>query len=382
MKILGFEIKRAENYAQPPQQREVGGFVIRQEATQIIPATIEQYISSLSVARSQYSQERGYLYDMYQNALDFDAQLATVLEKRIINTSGLRLEYVIGDTVLNASTVVDSPRFGQFIADYLMAIRFWGMGLFEFRVKRWGSQSLFDYATVPVKHIDPYAKLVRVQQYAASEGDKSWEGMRNVVFVGSGDDLGMGLRATLLALYKRETTNRYMNYIRLAGNNFERVKYRGAIPDPQRRRDIIDRIQSRQSSTVDLPPDIDVEFDNLSSSQQNDLFEGALKYYNDQLTILVLGQTMTTESGSSRSQAEVHERVQDSIFDADAKAVLDMLNFEMYELMPMWGLPLGGRWRFAERASSKLLQMAELDMKLKALGVVWTNDELRARYGL
>jgi hypothetical protein len=382
MKILGYEIKRATNYAVPPAQQQVGAFVIRQETTQIIPATIEQFTASLNAARSSYTQERGYLYDMYQNALDFDAQLVALWQKRIISTSGLRLEYVVGDTAVDASNVVDSPRFAEFIGDYLMSLRFWGMGLFEFRDELWKGRPLFDYYAIPVKHIDPYTKTVRVRQYTASHGDKSWKNMRNVVFVGKPDEFGLGLQATLLALYKRETMNRYANYIRLAGNNFERVKYRGAIPDPMRRADIIDRLQRRQTNTVDLPPDIDVEFDNLTSSQQNELFENALKYYNDQLSLLVLGQTMTTQDGSSRSQAEVHERVQDTIFDADAKAVLDMLNFEMYELMPMWGLPLGGRWRFVERASSRIRQMAELDKMLKDIGVIWTDAELRQRYNL
>ena len=60
------------------------------------------------------------------------------------------------------------------------------------------------------------------------------------------------------------------------------------------------------------------------------------------MTKLVLGQTMTTEDGSSRSQAEVHERTQEDIFDADGKYVLDVLNYEFTKVLnQLFGLPEG-----------------------------------------
>mgnify|MGYP001201257118 CR=1 FL=1 len=382
MRILGYEITRARNYAEPPREYNSGKFVWSVETPQIIPANIEQFVASLQAGRSAYSQERSYIYDMYQNAIDFDSTLNAALKKRALATSGKRLEYAVGGVAVSAGAVLDSPRFVQFVEDIIMAVQFWGMGLFDIRLKSWNGQQLFDYVQIPIKHIDPYQQMVRVNQYTSSKGDQYYGDVRTAVFVGRPDIGGLGLQATLLALYKRETINRWTNYIRLAGNNFERIKYRGAIPDPLRRQQTLDALQARQAGSVDLPADVDVEFNNLSSSSQNELFEGAVKYFNDELTKLILGQTMTTTDGSSRSQAEVHERVQETIFDADAKLVLDVLNYEMAELMPMFGLPLGGRWRFVENGGTKSAAMADLDLKLKELGVVWTDEELRKRYNL
>lgn len=46
---------------------------------------------------------------------------------------------------------------------------------------------------------------------------------------------------------------------------------------------------------------------------------------NDELAKLILGQTMTTDDGSSRSQAEVHERQQDAIHVTDLSGMSAML---------------------------------------------------------
>lgn len=46
---------------------------------------------------------------------------------------------------------------------------------------------------------------------------------------------------------------------------------------------------------------------------------------NDELAKLILGQTMTTDDGSSRAQAEVHERQQDSIHATDLSGMSAML---------------------------------------------------------
>lgn len=383
MNILGYKISKATNFAQPPKQHFLGGFEVRKETTHIIPSDIQQFTSSLQLARSAYVQERAYLYDMYQNALDFDSALNTVIKKRLLATSGKALWYVVNDKqVEEAKTIINSPRFTNFIDDLILSKVFWGMGLVQIKQTKWGGQLLFDYDLIPIKHIDPYEKMVRFEQFSSGSKDKSYSNVKTALFIGAPDDLGLLLPATLLCLYKREAINQWMNYVRLAGNNFEKIKYRGAIPDPLIRKSVIDRLSQRNSNTIDLPEGLDVEFENISSSSQNELFEGVVRYYNDEITKLVLGQTMTTDSGSSRSQAEVHERTQETLFDSDSKFVLDFLNYEFIDLLSMFGLPTGGRWKYVENSSTRRLQMADLDIKLKELGVIWTNDELRERYSL
>jgi hypothetical protein len=48
----------------------------------------------------------------------------------------------------------------------------------------------------------------------------------------------------------------------------------------------------------------------------------------------------------------------------------------------MYNLPQGGRWSYVENAGTKQAQQVELDLKLKELGVMFTNEELRKKYGI
>jgi phage gp29-like protein len=204
-----------------------------------------------------------------------------------------------------------------------------------------------------------------------------------VYFIGDANNFGLLSQAVIPAIYKRSAMNNWSNYVRLAGNNFERIVYRGGVVDPIRRLEAVNALQVRQARVMDFTDDMEYKVENLSSSQQNALFKEHTEYLDTMMTRLILGQTMTTQDGSSRSQAEVHERTQETVTDADAKMVLDTLNFDLYEMfVKLYGLPAGGRWQWVENAGTKQLQQIEFDLKLKELGVVFTDQELRAKYGL
>lgn len=54
---------------------------------------------------------------------------------------------------------------------------------------------------------------------------------------------------------------------------------------------------------------------------ESNIYEGLANYWDAQLSKAILGQTMTTDDGSSKAQADVHDRVRLDIRRADAKAI-------------------------------------------------------------
>jgi len=384
MKILDYEIKRIKNYVKREQPERQGSFTIYETQTEIIPAKIENFVESVIIAKSAYVQQRQFLYDMFQNAIDFDATLAALIDRRIESTAGKRLQYKVNDTEVDVSqTLIDTPEFREFIKDYIRMTVFWGMGLFEFNPRKWNDLDLFSYQSVPIKHIDPYAEMVRVTQFSASADDVNYKELNNVIFSGSKDSFGLLQQLTLLALRKRAAINDWSKYTALAGTNFRVVKYRGAQLDKKQREAVLNKFANNTSGAVDLPSDIDVNSENQTSVSQNALFENYVKYFDEQMTKLALGSTMTMDAGSSRSQAEVHERSTESLFDADAVMVLNMLNYDFYEIgVNMFNLPQGGRWSFVGNATTKNMQQVELDLKLAQLGYLFTSEEIKAKYNL
>lgn len=384
MRILGYEIKRPTAYVQPPQEQHVGTFSVVKSPPRIVAADLSEFRAAVDAGRYNVGQERAMIYDYYQTALDFDMTLVATIEARLLATTGKRIQYLDagGVPVVSADDFLQAPAFRAFVADYIMAVKFWGMGLFEFGYSEYQGRRWFTYSKVPIKHLDPYQRVVRRMQFTTSAGDESWEGRLNVRFVGQPDLGGLLLQLSMISLAKRAAMNDWASYCQLAGNNFMIIDYKGELPDPIRRELARGNLANIGRGVIDKLPNVDIETRNLSSSSQNELFEGYVKYLDDLTTRLVLGQTMTTQDGSSRAQAEVHERTQETILDADAVSVLDFLNFELYDLLPLWGLPLGGRFVYAESATLKQSRQIDVDLKLKELGYIWTMDELKSRYSL
>ena len=59
------------------------------------------------------------------------------------------------------------------------------------------------------------------------------------------------------------------------------------------------------------------------------VYETLARYLDQQMSKGVLGQTMTTDDGSSRSQAEVHDRVRQDIREDDARALAETLDRDL-----------------------------------------------------
>jgi len=386
MKLFNYEIKKAKptNLSFPPVEEKLGKFDIVKTATTIGAADAGDYKQAFLSSRARYTQERSKIYDYYQNALDFDAHLKGLIQHRLLSTAGRKIEYIVNDQPSEqVQEFIDSPVFEKFIYDYLMADIFWGMGLVQFDKDEQPTRNWLRYTMIPIKHIDPYAEVVRRQQYSVSDGDKSYKGMKNVMFIGDKESFGLLQQLSLLAMYKRAATNDWASYSQLASTNFRVVKYKGALPGNAQRSAIRDIVDNVANGTLDYSQlDMDVTTENQTSSSQNQLFENYVAYLDDQMTKLVLGQTMTTEDGSSRSQAEVHERTQESIFDADAKRFINFMNYHFADIQEMYAIPTGGQWRYAESNTGKQEQELERDLKLKELGYVFTQEELAEKYDL
>jgi phage gp29-like protein len=58
----------------------------------------------------------------------------------------------------------------------------------------------------------------------------------------------------------------------------------------------------------------------------SNVYNNMADWIDKQVSKLVLGQTMTTDEGSSRSQSETHDKVRDDIADSDIQQIVDTLN--------------------------------------------------------
>ncbi len=79
-----------------------------------------------------------------------------------------------------------------------------------------------------------------------------------------------------------------------------------------------------------LPEGMKIEFQEIANTQGGaDLFKGLAEWIDKQTSKAVLGQTMTTDDGSSQAQATVHNDVREDIQRADARHLGVSLNRDL-----------------------------------------------------
>ncbi|WP_422662189.1 phage portal protein family protein [Phenylobacterium sp.] len=70
-----------------------------------------------------------------------------------------------------------------------------------------------------------------------------------------------------------------------------------------------------------IPAAMTIEFPTAGGAAAEALFENLVKFLDAQVSKAVLGQTMTTDDGASRAQAQVHDGVRTDLVKADATAI-------------------------------------------------------------
>jgi phage gp29-like protein len=122
----------------------------------------------------------------------------------------------------------------------------------------------------------------------------------------------------------------WMRYVELFGMPLRIGRYGpGAKPDDIAvlRRAVA---QLAADAAAILPEGMKIEFEEIANAAGGaELFERLAEWLDKQISKAVLGQTMTTDDGSSQSQANVHNDVRMDILKADAKQLAATLNRDL-----------------------------------------------------
>ncbi len=112
-------------------------------------------------------------------------------------------------------------------------------------------------------------------------------------------------------------------------------------------------------------------------------YDAWMSYWDDAIAKIVLGQTMTTQDGSSLSQAQVHYAVRQEIIQADADLVCQSANATWVRWLVdynMTGAAYPKLWRDMEE-SEDLANRAQRDQVLYQMGYKLTPEAVSKVYG-
>lgn len=358
-------------------------FELNESTTLRVQPNLKLYLQALEASLDKRFQNRNLLYDFYLNTLIADDVVYSLIDKRLDNVTNKSLQLVDDDNNIleDYKYFLEAPKFRNFLKDLVMS-KFWGFQLFGFKQHLYDNKLWFDYVCVNHKHVNPYNFSITKSQYDATE-IFNYKNNPEFLFVGNADDLGLFSKITKLSISLRHNDFLYGKYADLASENFTQIQKRGLV-DEKTLQEITKKMMNRGSGGVfESDNNLDLKFHNQSSSQQNALFKEREQSIRERLSILILGQTMTTMDGSSRAQAQVHESEQDDKYSSDEQFVLDVLNYEFIDYMKIWFPEFnvsGKRFKFIPKNTDEIRKKLNYYEKLKNLGVVFSDEELRNKF--
>jgi len=303
------------------------------------------FMAAIHAAENVDYAQRTKLYDLYTDIL-LDAHLSSVIDKRKNAVLSSSVEFQRNgkpDDAINEQIL--SPWFYRCVSDILDA-RFWGFSLLQF----YKNNEWIDYDLVPRKHVEPIRKLILSRQTDIQ--GISWDEFSDLLFVGRDADLGLLAKAAPWVIYKRNTTADWAQFSEVFGMPIQEYIY-DTDDEEARERALQDANSIGSLATFIHGKDTELllrEAGNKTGSA--DVYERLVERCNSEISKLILGNTLTTESSDNGTQAlgTVHKKVEESVAKADREYVLKVLNYDMTDIFARMGINTsGGKFCFPEK---------------------------------
>jgi hypothetical protein len=140
--------------------------------------------------------------------------------------------------------------------------------------------------------------------------------VKYVLPMGDPYDLGLLNKAAPLLIIKKHSWQNWDEFEEIFGMPIRIAKT--ASQDPRVQADIEDWLKEMGTASYAIFPEgTEIEVKESKQTDAYAVFQQKINAVNEELAILICGQTMTSMNGSSRSQGEVHERVMAEITKDD-----------------------------------------------------------------
>jgi phage gp29-like protein len=276
------------------------------------------------------------------------------------------------------------------ITDKMLSAVFYGWGVAEVIWKPEGNRVKFGAIKVRDRGRFRFDLDGRLYLWTARGG---WLAMPDRKFwtitTGADNDdepYGLGLAHSLYwpVFFKRNDIKFWLMFLEKFGMPTAAAKVpAGQIEDPNTVRRAVNMLhQIATDAGVVVPDNVVVELIEATRSGTAD-YAGMHDAMNAAISKIVVGQTMTTDNGSSRAQGQVHERVKQSITQADADLLAESFNKGPVAWWSQWNHPAAVPPRVYRNTEppEDLTARAERDTKIHAMGYDPTEDYIAEHYG-
>lgn len=348
-------------------------------APRLFMKDMADYMQAVRGANNVDFTQRTRLYDLYEDIL-MDGHTGSVIEKRKSAVQCSQIEFRrngVPDEGIN--TLLRSPWFYRFIGD-LIDSDFWGFSLFQFYKDGSG---WMDYRLVPRKNYDPVRGLIKHRQEDTT--GEPLENYHTMLFVGEKRSLGRLARIAPYVIYKRNDMADWAQFCEIFGMPIREYTY--SAGDEQARDQAVKDMAEQGGAAVFLHPEEAqmklIESGNKSGS--SDLYRTLYDTCNDEISKIVLGNTLTTQASERGTQAlgTVQEKGEKKLNEADRILVLNTLNYDMTDIFTAFGYDTrGGEFYYVKPKETTAEQEINIISRMRQMGTPVSDEYVYEATGI
>ena len=315
---------------------------IYEQSNYRIRQDINTWRDAITAGENVFYPNRVALYTLYDEII-LDAHVQGVLQQRIENilSQQFRIVNEAGEDLPDATKIFQRKWFYDFLTLAIEA-KPYGHSL----IQLWEADPLTGYGEielVPRRNVVPEKGLVTLWQGVNSSNvpyrdAPYWD---YLIEVGGKKDFGLFVKIAPSFIVKKNALLQWSQYTEIFGAPMRVGK------TTSRTQADMERMGSNLKNMGSMAYGVfqegeSIEFIESTKGDAYQVYLALLKYCDEQISKAMIGQTMTTDNGSSKSQSEVHERVADNITESDKRMISFVINDTLIPKMIQHGFKLTG----------------------------------------
>lgn len=286
---------------------------------------IQKWRKAIQMSEHNERPRMHFIQDLYDD-LDTDGHLTGDIELRknaTLNTAFIIIDDNTGQENEEATKLCNQSWFFDFINEALDAI-FKGYSLVEF--ESFESKKV-SFNSIPRRNVVPKLKMLFPnpnEDKGISYDDPYFE--KWIIQIGKENDLGLLNKIVPNLIWKRNVTQSWATFCQKFGMPMVTANTHSKDIDEIKRIDYM-LSQLGELSRGVFPQGTTVDFKEANKTDTYMVYDKFVERNNSEISKALVGGTMLTSDGSSRSQAEVHERnLDDKLATKDKRSIAFLIN--------------------------------------------------------
>jgi SPP1 gp7 family putative phage head morphogenesis protein len=387
--------------------RQQASYQLTINPVRMVTNDIARWKLAIDQARDPNFPRRRLLYELYDQII-LDGHLSSVIEKRKLSLLNKRVHYneksangEVNPNMEVTDSIIDTTWFRD-LMEYSLDADNYGHSLCEFIIEGGAINKVelinranvipeigalcWNYYTMPAISINGRAfrdnlPVVFSENVGVFYRDNKQHSSYLVEF-GKAKSYGRLMVAAQYVILKRNGLGQWAQFCEIFGQPFRVGEYDPY--DATARKLLEDGLDNMGAAGwAVIPKGANLNFHDHNGSGKSEVFKDLIEACNGELSKIFLGNTMTTEDGSSLSQSKTHKEAEDELKVSDMIKAEQTLNFIIKpKLQELTGINFDkGKFSYPQTSEIPLEQRILIDSRLTEL-IPISEEYFYATYGV